>query len=83
MHPPLGRSSDVSFCLQMDFNADVSGIGGEMGRRLPPLVLFVAGYLAMASLAPLVSLAPALLSFFAGVLLLIRGQDEVVPERAK
>jgi len=54
-----------------------------MGRRLPPLVLFVAGYLAMASLAPLVSLAPALLSFFAGVLLLIRGQDEVVPERAK
>jgi hypothetical protein len=55
-----------------------------MGRRLPPLLLFVGGYLAMASLAPLVSLVPALLSFFAGVLLLIREEPEAaVPEKVK
>ena len=83
MHPPLGRSSDVSFCLQMEFNEEVSGDWGEMGRRIPPLLLFVTGYLAMASLAPLVSLAPALLSFFAGVLLLIREPDEAVAQKAK
>ncbi len=55
-----------------------------MGRRILPLLLFVTGYLAMASLAPIVSLAPALLSFFAGVLLLIREQpDDVVAEKVK
>jgi hypothetical protein len=43
-----------------------------MGRRATSLLLFVAGYLAMASLAPLVALVPALLSFFAGVLVLVR-----------
>jgi hypothetical protein len=43
-----------------------------MGRRSASLLLFVGGYLAMASLAPLTALAPALLSFFAGVLVLIR-----------
>jgi Kef-type K+ transport system membrane component KefB len=35
-------------------------------------MLFVAGYLAMASLAPLTALAPAMLSFLAGVLVLVR-----------
>jgi len=55
-----------------------------MGRRIPPLLLFVMGYLAMASLAPIVSLAPALLSFFAGVLLLIREEpDAAAPEKVK
>ena len=43
-----------------------------MGRRLASLSLFVAGYLAMASLAPLAALVPALLSFLAGVLVLVR-----------
>ena len=43
-----------------------------MGRRLSSLFLFVAGYLAMAMLAPAVALVPALLSFFAGVLVLVR-----------
>lgn len=51
-----------------------------MGRRLGSLSLFVAGYLAMASLAPLTALAPALLSFFAGVFVLIREpKTEVAP----
>jgi hypothetical protein len=39
---------------------------------LASLSLFVAGYLAMASLAPLAALVPALLSFLAGVLVLVR-----------
>ncbi len=43
-----------------------------MGRRLGSLLLFVCGYLAMASLAPMTALAPALLSFFVGVLVLVR-----------
>ena len=43
-----------------------------MGRRMTSLLLFVGGYLAMASLAPLVAVAPALLSFFAGVIVLVR-----------
>jgi len=43
-----------------------------MGRRSASLMLFVAGYLAMAMLAPAVALVPALLSFFAGVLVLVR-----------
>jgi len=53
-----------------------------MGRRLASTALFVVGYLAMASLAPLVALAPALLSFFAGVLVLAREQRaDVGPDR--
>lgn len=57
----------------MKFNAYVTGEGESlMGRRLVSLSLFVGGYLAMASLAPLTALAPALLSFFAGVLVLAR-----------
>jgi hypothetical protein len=47
-----------------------------MGKRLSSLCLFVAGYLAMAMLAPAVALVPALLSFFAGVLVLVRNQAE-------
>jgi hypothetical protein len=43
-----------------------------MGRRLTSLLLFVGGYLTMASLAPVVAAAPALLSFFAGVIVLVR-----------
>jgi hypothetical protein len=43
-----------------------------MGRRISSLLLFVGGYLAMASLAPVVALAPALVSFFAGVIVLAR-----------
>jgi hypothetical protein len=43
-----------------------------MGRRFGSLSLFVAGYLAMASLAPMTAVAPALLCFFAGVFVLIR-----------
>lgn len=59
----------------------VSGEGeSPMGRRFASLSLFVAGYLAMASLAPLTALAPALLSFFAGVFVLIREpKAEVAP----
>jgi hypothetical protein len=53
-----------------------------MGRRFVSLSLFVGGYLAMASLAPLTALAPALLSFFAGVLVLAREpQTEPQPTR--
>ena len=55
------------------------GRGARMGRRLTSLLLFVGGYLAMASLAPLVAVAPALLSFFAGVIVLMRESD---PPRA-
>jgi hypothetical protein len=43
-----------------------------MRRRLSSLLLFVGGYLLMACLAPLVALVPALLSFFAGLLVLAR-----------
>jgi hypothetical protein len=51
-----------------------------VGRRLGSLLLFVGGYLAMASLSPLTALAPALLSFFAGVLVLIsEPKAEVAP----
>jgi hypothetical protein len=52
-----------------------------MGRRLASLTLFVSGYLVMAMLAPLVALAPALLSFFAGVLVLVRARPEAAPEQ--
>ena len=59
-------------------------MGERWGDAFLPLLLFVTGYLAMASLAPMVSLVPALLSFFAGVLLLIREQpDDAVAEKVK
>ena len=54
-----------------------------MGRRSTSLLLFVGGYLAMASLAPLVAVAPALLSFFAGVILLIRESESNPPRAAE
>jgi hypothetical protein len=43
-----------------------------MGRRVLSLLLFVAGYVVLASLGPLVAAAPALVSFFAATLLLAR-----------
>ena len=43
-----------------------------MGRRALSLVLFVAGYVALATLEPLVAIGPALTSFLAGALLLAR-----------
>ena len=46
-----------------------------MGRRILSLLLFVAGYLALVSLGPLWAGGPALLSFLAGVLLLVQGQE--------
>jgi hypothetical protein len=46
-----------------------------MGRRLASLVLFVAGYVALASLGPLVAAAPALASFVAASLLLARERE--------
>ena len=49
-----------------------------MGRRLLSLLLFVAGYLLLAMLEPLVAAGPALTSFVAATLLLAR-----VPEPAR
>jgi len=43
-----------------------------MGRRLPPLLLFVAGYLLLATLEPLVAAGPAVSAFTAATLLLAR-----------
>ena len=43
-----------------------------MGRRLLSLLLFVAGYLLLATLEPLVAAGPALTSFVAATLLLAR-----------
>jgi hypothetical protein len=54
-----------------------------MGRRLSSLLLFTGGYLAMASLAPLVAAGPALLSFFAGVLLLVREPEPSLQRRSE
>jgi hypothetical protein len=51
-----------------------------MGRRLRSLLLFVGGYLTMAALAPAVAAAPALLSFFAGVIVLVREPDPELTE---
>ena len=49
-----------------------------MKRRFASLSLFVVGYLTMASLAPMTALVPALLSFFAGVFVLIREPEAEV-----
>jgi hypothetical protein len=46
-----------------------------MGRRLSSLLLFVAGYLALATLGPLWAAGPALTSFVAATLLLTRGSE--------
>jgi len=54
-----------------------------MRRRLTSLLLFVGGYLAMASLAPLVAVTPALLSFFAGVVVLVRESESDPPRAAE
>ena len=43
-----------------------------MGRRTLSLLLFVAGYLMLATLEPLIAAGPALTSFVAAVLLLAR-----------
>jgi hypothetical protein len=43
-----------------------------MGRRLLSLLLFVAGYLVLATLEPLVAAGPALMTFTAATLLLAR-----------
>src|SRR3954454_15838034 len=43
-----------------------------MGRRLLSLLLFVAGYLVLATFEPLVAAGPALTSFVAATLLLAR-----------
>jgi len=51
-----------------------------MGRRAISVVLFVAGDVAMTSLPPLVALAPALLSFFSGVLVLVREPERATAE---
>jgi len=43
-----------------------------MGRRALSLLLFVAGYLMLATLAPLVAAGPALASFVAATMVLAR-----------
>lgn len=43
-----------------------------MGRRLLSLLLFVAGYLLLATLEPLVAAGPALTSFVAATFVLAR-----------
>jgi hypothetical protein len=43
-----------------------------MGRRVSSLLLFMAGYVALASLGPLWAAGPALTSFVAATLLLTR-----------
>jgi hypothetical protein len=43
-----------------------------MGRRLLSLTLFVAGYLLLATLEPLVAAGPAFTSFAAATILLAR-----------
>jgi hypothetical protein len=43
-----------------------------MGRRLLSLLLFVAGYVLLATLEPLVAAGPALTSFVAATMLLAR-----------
>ena len=45
-------------------------------RRLPALLLFTAGYMLMALLAPEVAAFPALVAFAAGGLLLVRQQPQ-------
>ena len=46
-----------------------------MGRRAVSLLLFVAGYLMLATLEPVVAAGPALTSFVAGTLVLARESE--------
>jgi hypothetical protein len=46
-----------------------------MGRRLLSLLLFVAGYVLLATLEPLVAAGPALTSFVAATMLLARESE--------
>jgi hypothetical protein len=46
-----------------------------MGRRVSSLLLFMAGYVALASLGPLWAAGPALTSFVAATLLLTRERE--------
>jgi hypothetical protein len=78
-HPRPGHSHEIHFRLEIGLSICIQGKGSPVGRRSSSLLLFVGGYLAMALLAPSVALVPALLSFFAGVLVLIR---EPATERA-
>jgi hypothetical protein len=52
-----------------------------MGRRLLSLLLFVAGYCALASLGPLVAAVPALAVFVPATLLLTRWRKPARPGR--
>ena len=70
------RLKDVSASNANGLNLDSFGRRIRMRRRFSSLLLFVGGYLLMASLAPLVALGPALLSFFAGLLVLARDPDD-------
>ena len=64
---PNGTFDHRIFCLQIALNAV-----RRMGRRSLSLLLFVAGYLVLATLEPLVAAGPALTSFVAATLLLAR-----------
>jgi hypothetical protein len=46
-----------------------------MGRRLLSLLLFVAGYVLLATLEPLVAAGPALTSFVGATMLLARESE--------
>ena len=46
-----------------------------MGRRALSLLLFVTGYLMLATLEPMVAAGPALTSFVAGTLVLARESE--------
>jgi hypothetical protein len=46
-----------------------------MGRRMLSLLLFVAGYLLLATLEPMVAAGPALISFVAASLVLARESE--------
>ena len=69
-HPPTERSTAVSFCLQIALNCEQG-----MGPRLVSLLLFMAGYVALATLGPLWAAGPALTSFVAATLLLARERE--------
>ena len=55
-----------------------------MGRRALSLLLFVVGYLLLATLEPVVAAGPALTSFVAATLVLARGSEPArILERAR
>jgi hypothetical protein len=67
-HPPRGLFDPRNSLPPNRVEEPVS----NMGRRLLSLLLFVAGYLLLATLAPLVAAGPALTAFTAATLLLAR-----------